>query len=537
MENGRQQILKIIVLCAALVLVFQCANRGTPSGGEKDTEPPVVVRSEPENFSVNFIADEIRITFNEYIKVKDLQKQLIISPPMDLQPDITPMGSASKELRIRIYDTLAENTTYAFNFGESIVDNNEENPFPFYRYVFSTGSYIDSLSIKGTVSDALNIEPDTYVSVMLYEVDSAFTDSVIYKQKPKYVASTKDSTYFELENLKAGKYLAVALKEENPNYTFQQKEDKIGYLIDPISVPEDSVIALKTFKEVVDYRAAKPRQSAGQRIAFGYEGDATDMSIHMLSDIPDSFAYRITKLRDRDTLSYWYTPKLEQDSLLFRVANKGVVDTFSIRLRDLEPDTLVVKGSPSGAIGFYEDFFVESSVPVKAVDPTGISFLDADSIPVPYTYDLDTLSNRLKVMFDKKESTLYTLKMLPGTITDWFDQTNDSIVFNLRTRAYADYGNIRLSLENAAYPVIVELVNKQGEVKSSTYETRPRPVDFFFVDPGEYYIRVIYDQNQNGKYDPGRYLDKRLPERVSYYPEPLEIRSGWDEILNFRLSD
>ena len=127
------------------LILTHCANRGTTSGGDKDVTPPVVIKSVPENFSVNFDATEIKIYFDEYIKMKDLQRQLIISPPMDPEPEITPLGTASKFITIRISDTLLPHTTYAFNFGESIADNNEGNLFPYYKYVFSTGSYIDSL--------------------------------------------------------------------------------------------------------------------------------------------------------------------------------------------------------------------------------------------------------------------------------------------------------------------------------------------------------------------------------------------------------
>jgi hypothetical protein len=134
-----KSLVQNLLLFFVLVAIASCANRGTPSGGEKDTEPPQIIKSEPENFSINFKEKEIRIYFNEYIKIKNLQKQLIISPPMEYQPDITPLGTASKYIRIKILDTLQPNTTYAFNFGQSIVDNNEENPYPYYRYVFSTG--------------------------------------------------------------------------------------------------------------------------------------------------------------------------------------------------------------------------------------------------------------------------------------------------------------------------------------------------------------------------------------------------------------
>ena len=120
--------------------------------------------------------------FDEYVKFKDIQKQLVISPPMDPEPEITPLSTASKYITIKIFDSLQPNTTYAFNFGESIIDNNEGNPFPFYKYVFSTGTYIDSLSVKGLVVEAFERETPEAVSVVLHEVDTTYTDSIVFKQ-------------------------------------------------------------------------------------------------------------------------------------------------------------------------------------------------------------------------------------------------------------------------------------------------------------------------------------------------------------------
>ena len=202
MYHNLQRVLVVLFIIASIA---SCANRGTPTGGEKDTEPPVILKSEPENFSTNFKGDEIKIYFDEYVKIKDLRKQLIISPPMDTDPTIIPMGGASKYISIKIKDTLEPNTTYAFNFGESIVDNNEENPYPYYRYVFSTGDSIDSLSVKGYLEDALLEQPDEFITVMLYEVDSTYSDSIVFKDKPRYVTNTLDSlTTFSIDNIKAG---------------------------------------------------------------------------------------------------------------------------------------------------------------------------------------------------------------------------------------------------------------------------------------------------------------------------------------------
>jgi len=329
----RLPLMRILILILIAISIASCANRGTPTGGEKDILPPEITKSVPANFSTNFKGDEIRIYFNEYIKIKDLRKQLIVSPPMDTEPVVTPMSGASDYITIKIVDTLEANTTYAFNFGESIVDNNEENPYPYYRYVFSTGNIIDSLSVKGYVVDALKEEPDTFISVMLYEVDSTYTDSIIYKQKPRYITNTLDSlTSFNIENIKAGTYKLIALKDKNSNYMFNQKNDKIGFKEDFITVPTDDSYKLTLFNEKVNYKAVKPSQDGETRIIFPYEGDYGSMRIEVLGDTPEAYKTRIVKDPKTDTLYYWYKPKFEIDTTFFLVKNDKQIDTFKHRL-------------------------------------------------------------------------------------------------------------------------------------------------------------------------------------------------------------
>src|SRR5690606_26565587 len=173
----------------SLLLLPSCAKRGFITGGAKDTIPPKIMNSSPENFTTNFSGKEIKIVFDELIKVKDINKQLIISPPMDKRPIIIPQGSASKYISIKIQDTLQPNTTYSFNFGQSITDNNEGNPYSQYRYVFSTGNYIDSLQIVGKIKDAFEQKTEKFVSVQLYDA-TTFSDSTIYKETPLYIANT-----------------------------------------------------------------------------------------------------------------------------------------------------------------------------------------------------------------------------------------------------------------------------------------------------------------------------------------------------------
>lgn len=537
-QNLMRNFLVNLFLLVCLVLAFEsCANRGTPTGGEKDVEPPVITKSEPENFSTNFNGEEIRIYFNEYVKFKDLQKQLIISPPMDPEPEITPLGLASKYISIKILDTLLPNTTYAINFGASIVDNNEENPFPYLRYVFSTGDYIDSLSVGGYVKNSLEKETDKFVSVMLYEVDSTYTDSVIFNQKPKYVTNTLDSTTnFTLENLKAGEYLMVALKEENVNYTFEPKTDKIGFLKEFISVTADSSsYELNLFKEVPDFRAARPFLVSGNRIGFGYEGNAEEMKIDIISNVSEDFQSIITKDKETDTLYYWFKPDQEADSLLFKVTNKEYIDTLKVNMRTLDKDSLQVTPVGSRSLRLTEDFKLEGSVPFAGIDESKITFLDKDSLNVPFTTSFDQLKNQYSFKFDKTELNSYRIQALPEAFIDFFDNRNDTLNFNARTKEQSDYGNVRVNLRNAVYPIILELVDQRGEVVAEKYVTDQGPVDFLDIDPGKYELRAIFDANGNGKYDTGNYLLRQQPERVSYMTDLEEVRAYYDQVVEFIL--
>lgn len=534
MRNFLSNATFLILICTVL---FNCANRGTPTGGDKDITPPEIVKSVPENNSVNFKEKEIRIYFDEYIKLNDLQKQLIISPPMDPAPEITPLGSASKYITIKIHDTLQKNTTYAINFGTSIVDNNEGNPYPYYRYVFSTGSYIDSLGINGFVKNALERTPDDFVSVMLYEVNDTFSDSIIYKQKPKYITNTLDSvTTFKLENLKAGKYLMIALKEENQDYIFQQKTDKIAFKKEFITVPSGSVYELNLFKEIIDFKAFRPSLVSGNKIAFGYEGQGEDMTIELLSEASSDFKSVVTKEVDKDSLNYWYKPDFDTDSIMVDVSKADYKETFKVSLRALKKDTLIIKPIEGRTLKLLDDFQLQGSTPIASIDDSKITILDKDSLDVPFTSKLDAFNNIYNVSFDKTEENTYQITLLPGALTDFFEDRNDTLNFNVRTKAEIDYGEIRVNLQNAVYPVIVQLVDQKGEIKAEQYvEDGSRPIDFLSLNTGKYFIRVIYDANKNRQYDPGSFLKKIQPERVSYYPDEVEVRAYYERIIDFVL--
>tara|TARA_R100000935_G_scaffold13736_4_gene27460 strand:+ start:20892 stop:22538 length:1647 start_codon:yes stop_codon:yes gene_type:complete len=508
-----------------------CAKRGSPSGGSKDTLAPVIVKSTPENYSTNFEGNEIRIYFDEYIKLVDVQKNLIVSPPLEYQPVITPLNT-SKQLRIKILDTLRENTTYSFNFGTSIVDNNEGIEFPYFKYVFSTGSYIDSLQLNGTIKDALLPKVESPASILLYELNETFTDSVIFNKKPMYITTTRDSTgNFQLTNLKAGKYILVGLKETNNDYIFQPKLDKIAFSQDTITLPTDSTYTLTLFKETLDYTMTRPAHVSKNEIIFGYEGTIDSLVLETISTVPEGFESVTYHDAEKDTLHYWHKPAFDSeatDSLLFLAKNREAIDTLNVRIKSLFADSLKVSIVKGGTLTPRDTFQLQFNTPLIAIDETRISVLNKDSLAVPVAAQRETLYNRAQIMFEKQPDQRYNITALPGAFTDFFEATNDTLKYSIKTKSEDDYGDITLPLDNATpYPLLVELVDSKFKLVQSKLLVDKKSVSFQYIEPGVYSIRIIIDENRNGVWDTGSFLSKKQPERVIYYPQTLEVNANW----------
>lgn len=509
------------------IFMVGCAKRGSITGGLKDTIPPVLSFSTPENYTTNFDAKEIRITFDEYIKIKDLNKQLIVSPPMKYPPVVTPTN-ASKYINIRIKDTLQPNTTYSFNFGSSIQDNNEGNPYQQFKYVFSTGTYIDSLTLKGYIKDAYAREVDNFVSVMLYEVNEKFNDSVVYKENPRYITNTLDSLKtFQLENLKEGTYLLVALKDANNNNRFNPKSEKIAFHKEFVKIPNDTIYEMELFKEVLPFKATKPYQASGNRIVVPIEGDAKNMAV-ALKNGTTILETKVTKFPEKDSLQVWFKP-IKADSLNIQLRKDKFEKDFNVRFKDQKSDTLSISTAISNTIHPREIFSLKSSTPLVKIDDSRIKLFNKDSVAVPFKTSYDEFNQEVKLDFAREPLEKYTIQALPGALTDFFEQKNDTLNYKLSTQNSSEYGNMRLTLNNVkSFPVIIELANEKGETLANGYSTGEKILDFVGLLPNKFFLRIIYDENKNKIWDTGNYLEKRQSEQVLYYPTQIDVRANWD---------
>ena len=536
-----RRILAYLFFLLTIVALMQCAKRGTPTGGPKDIAPPILVRSTPANMSINFKSNKIRLYFDELIKLKDVQEQLIVSPPLKYNLEISPQGGASKYVEIKIKDTLKANTTYTLNFGQSIQDNNEGNPSSFLTYVFSTGDYIDSLQVSGVVKDAYKKETDPFISVLLYEIDSTYTDSTLYKKPPNYITNTLDSTIiFTLNNLKKGKYAIFAMKDESKNNIFDQKTDKIAFLKDTVTLPTDSTYLLKLFKEIPDYSANVPSFASKNKIIFGYYGENDGIKIQPLSVLPDTIKTKILKEREKDTLNFWFTP-FETDSIVFTVTNEKlkVIDTFSVKSRKVGIDSLLLRPNQQGSLDFNTPFYISGNTPLTKIDSSKFKMINKDSIALNFEVNLDSIENQVNFNFDFsiEPDENYNITMLPGAITDFFEQSNDTTAYKLSTKSLSDYGNLRLNINGKAkYPIVVQLITGNGETVREIYATEPKKFNFNNIDPSSYGIRVVFDTNGNGKWDTGNYLKNIQPEKIAYFPDLIEVRANWELEQTFTIS-
>ena len=531
----------LIYFLISILLINGCAKRGSPTGGPKDSIPPVLVNANPKLNSTNFNEEEIRLTFDEWIKLDKVQDQLIISPPIDNSSyEIKPLSGVTKKVFIRFIDSLNSETTYTINFGNSIKDNNENNTLTFFNYTFSTGETLDSLYVKGLISDAFDREPSNYVSLQLYRIDSILEDSIVFKNKPTYISNTLDSASYKFQNVKEGKYLIIALKDLNNNYLFDPFFEKIGFIDSLITLPKDSIIDFKLFKEETELVWDRPHFINSEKIGFGYYGKLDIDKIELNSKIPDSVSYTFLKEKETDTLNLWLS-RNSFDSLNFNLIEKDTIKLTTVkfdRKRDTLIDSLRISSKTANILHLKESFKLSYNIPIYKIVDSLISIRNIDSLLISFKTRISKDEEELDIIFEVSPSDEYNINLYPNAIVDIRGNVNDTLSYKVITQTLEDYGNVYLDVvRNNDSKFILHLIDNNGDIireyinisQNSTYS-------FDLIRPGKYSFRLIEDLNENSKWDTGDYLKKIQPEPVYYYKDEIEVRANWDLNETFNLN-
>lgn len=529
--------LGIILLVIGLLSSSRCAKRGNITGGAKDSLPPILISAVPPIGKLNFDANKIVLTFDEYIQLKDIANQLVVSPPIDPENyKILPEGTVSKKVIIQFEVPPKDNVTYTFNFGSSIEDYNERNPLPFFDYTFSTGDHLDSLTLSGEIRDAYEAISPTGISIHLYPIDSTYTDSTIFLEKPYYIGNTLDSVIFKLKNLAPGKYEMIALQDVGKNYVFDQNIDKIGFFEQPIELPQDSLKFPIVFKEITNFKWGRPQFVNDHHIIFGYYGEVENRRMNIISEFKDSLNGFYTQDRNKDTLHFWFNPQKEMDSLTFEHQEADSIRTTVVKFIRPELDSLQLSITPGGTLHFNDTLRIESNLPVIKVDKTHIQIFDIDTLEVPFETFTDDFMDRVYLVFDKVPNDNYSVQLMPNAITDFLGATNDTIFHTVSTRKIEDYGILTLTVNraNEDMPYFMELLDQNGKTHTKILQNESNIYRLENLVPGKYQVRIIKDLNGNQRWDTGNYLLKIQAEETFYLEGELDVRANWE--LNERIT-
>lgn len=512
-----------------VLLLPACAIMSTPEGGEKDTEPPQILATQPPNKSVNFDASEIVITFDEYFSLDNFNQQFFASPPLKNRIGQRIKG---KQLFITINDTLKENTTYTLNFGSSIVDITENNVQKSFKYVFSTGSELDSLGIAGSVADAYTGLAEKGLIAMLFF--SHRSDSAMYKERPDYYSITDDEGAFAIENLAADTFRLVVIKDENLNLKYDSGVEKIGFTDTLVVAGEAGNIKIRTFKEVQTISLTEARLANYGNIQFIFNDAPIAPQIRFIGTLDilekKETTFLVPNTRG-DTINYWYNPEVFPKDIrtaYFQfAADNFTKDSVRVPMRELKTNKAMAR------IAMQKVFTPRDSIVIKSITP----IMSVEDAKILLIHDGDTTTARTTqhgphtLAIDKKLKLASEIDiiMLEGAITDMFGQLSDSSFTKIMVPAEDQLAILRIKLTSAdSLPKIAQFTNKEGKPLLEFFFTQLLDVNLDNMPPEAYGLRIIWDTNQNKRWDAGIISTKTQPEKVAYYPKTIELRANWE---------
>ncbi len=522
-------MIKRVSIYFFIVLFTSCAIRVDPSGGEKDVQPPKVLRAIPENYSVNTRPADIILTFDEFVQLKDISTQLVISPLLKYP---TESKIRKKSVIIHFQDTLEENTTYTLNFGNSIVDNNEGNAMDNYQFVFSTGNVVDSLKISGRIEYAFNHKFEKAILAMLYK-DNA--DSLPFKQRPNYFAKTNDAGEFTISNIAPGNYKLIALEDKDGNYLYSNGEEHVGFKDSRIEAGSENVF-VRLFKEPAPLHLTKSVSLSPGKVLLVFSAAADTVRLNYLSDTTklDIYSREFSEKKDSLTILYKNT---EIDSLSFTYFGGKKLDTVDVRLFK-KSNQIASKGKfaltmtaadQSSEHHFYLPYKIISNHPLVSLNESML-ILKKDSIVITdYKINFtDSTKSAFEITSKWDEKSKYSLFIPPSSMEDIFGLKNDTTNFEWTIRPETYYGNMLLKLISVDKQVIVQLLDDNDLVIRQSFVSSDTSIQYSNLDPKLYRIKIIEDSNQNKIWDSGDLLKKIQPEVTVYYPEKITVRSNWD---------
>ena len=535
------RILKTLIYPLVILLLAACAKQSTPTGGPRDEDPPMLLESNPVTQSLNVKPEQITITFDEYIKLENPSKGVVITPRIN--KDEVEFSALKNVVIIKLNQELEDSTTYVFDFQKSIVDISEENPAENLELVFSTGNTIDSMSISGKVNFYFPSSKADYKDVLVGIYPVGDTTDVLTAQ-PYYLSQVDSTGKFTMTNIKNGKYLAYAWKDTNGSLKAESKSEDYDFILDTLYLNRNiENISFNLSKADITPIRILRSSTLGQNYDIILNRGPIETKLEN-EELGQDFFYS-----NLDTRIRIFSTEAKTDSIPFKISLRDSVGFSKDSLiwakfpkSDRKPEKLTITAN-SGK-NFYQKLEIELKFnkPIKSIntDSLYIAYDTAATIPItesmmsfPDPHKQDVLNISLTVP-DSINQEILTLKAADSTFTDIENQVNEAILSanyrKLKRQGLAD--EISGNILDAKPPFVVQLINSKNEVIEQQFLENSSVYSFKLVEPGTFKVRVIEDLNGNKRWDPSNFTQRKLAERVFYYTNSeqsgsLIVRSGW----------
>lgn len=543
--------MKQFLLCLfTLLLLASCARVGSPVGGSKDSIPPKMIGSNIDTTRVGVPRDikKLRIDFDEYIQLKDVSRNLIISPPINYTK-IIPSSTGNRYLEIQWKDTLQANTTYNFNFGNSVVDLNESNALPYFNFAFSTGEKLDDLYISGSIIDALGNEKnpegkDKNLVVGLYQVK----DTMNYRQKPYYISKADPDGYFELNYLTPGKYKIVGFDDENSNSIYDIGKENVAFQKDEIDLSTSiSGLKLKSFPSKKAVRYKEMTVSTGG-VTMLFEGNPEKVVVKAVGDKPSD--YKVTHKSKSDSVKIWFDAAKENigatvsENIRFSYDTGAKQDTMSVFYKKPAKDEMTISNPFTNKLAPETDFRFSSNYIINKIQPENWK-LAADSIAQSFTASISELdSTQVIVKSNFITGKKYQLTVPKNTLSSFYNRSSESVRFDFEVAKPEDFGSFAAHIINPPTQKFwIQLLNEKNETAYQQY-TNSADVKFVNLKPGAYRLRILVDNNENGVWDSSDFENEFLGEEAYLFRKSgdkeimskINIRPMWEINENWDLT-
>ena len=547
------------------ILLIRCARPGSPTGGPQDITPPAVKNTIPPNHTLQFNAKKITITFNEFVLLKDPSKEIFISPPMKISPEFKVAG---KSIVVVFQQALIPNSTYTINFGNAIVDFSEGNILVNYEYVFSTGDHIDSLSIKGKVVDAFNLQPQAEIIAMVYSDnnDTIPLDSLPLKVPPLCASKTIKDGSFSINNLSPGKYKLVALEDLNNNYIFDLPNERLAFLDSlitvsppperhdsvafdtiispPFQIAEESLYTLRLFEaENFTQKLLDKKMIGSHLLQYIFRNPVDLFNISLVDFQPSHPDWYIPEFnKTRDTLQFWLRPGLPDTIRVRFSVGDTLVDTAKFVPRKISSGKIgkrkeavkeklkFISSTVAGTLDLNRQFYLNFPSPIQYYDSCRLLLYTPKDTLIPTIFFTDSIQRKAVIKYKWREKEAYKFLAIDSAFRDLNGVYNDSAFIAFKVKSLEDYGVLILDIKLPDKPgqYIIQLLDDKEKIVQEKILTKSGETRFEYLNPGNYKLKSIADANSNGKWDTGNYKKNLLPEFVEYYTLPLSVRANWD---------